>query len=56
MSRKIRYRRKPCPICRDLVTTNALGRSAHIRSCTFKNSAAAKEIGRPYPKITEPRQ
>ena len=33
MSRKIRYRRKPCPHCRDLITTNALGRAAHIRFC-----------------------
>jgi hypothetical protein len=34
MARKIRWRRKPCPHCRDLITTNALGRAAHIRFCT----------------------
>jgi hypothetical protein len=31
--RKIRYGRRPCPICREMVTKNALGRAAHIRSC-----------------------
>lgn len=34
MARKIRFGRKPCPRCRDMITTNALGRAAHLRHCT----------------------
>jgi hypothetical protein len=34
MARKIRFGRKPCPYCRDMITKNALGRAAHIRYCT----------------------
>jgi hypothetical protein len=33
MARKIRYRRTPCAKCRDMITTNALGRAAHMRHC-----------------------
>jgi hypothetical protein len=36
MARKIIWRRKPCPVCGDRVTVNALGRAAHIRHCTGK--------------------
>ena len=50
MARKIRYRRKPCPRCRDLITTNALGRAAHLRFCdgTPKPAPAPR---RPHPMI-----
>lgn len=33
MSKSI-WRRVPCPRCGDLISNNALGRNAHIRSCT----------------------
>ena len=46
--RKIRWRRKACPTCGNLVTMNALGRAAHIRNCTKEKAAAryAKERAR----------
>ena len=33
MARPIRWGRTTCPICRDRITNNALGREAHIRHC-----------------------
>ena len=41
MRKKIRWRRVQCPICRTLITNNALGKAAHIRHCT-KEKAFAK--------------
>jgi hypothetical protein len=32
-----RMGRKPCPICRDLITNNALGRASHVRACEAKH-------------------
>ena len=33
MTRKIRWRQKPCEICGEYVTTNGLGREAHLKWC-----------------------
>ena len=40
MARKINWRRVTCPICRDKITNNALGREAHIRACRDKRDNA----------------
>jgi hypothetical protein len=46
MARKIRWRRVTCPKCGDRITSNALGRAAHLRHCT----------GRPRPESAEDAQ
>jgi hypothetical protein len=33
LTRKIRWRQKPCEICGEYVTTNGLGREAHLKWC-----------------------
>jgi hypothetical protein len=40
MRSRSRYHRRPCRICRQLITNNALGRAAHMRSCTPEKAAA----------------
>ena len=33
LKRRSRYHKRPCPSCGFMVTNNALGRAAHLRSC-----------------------
>jgi hypothetical protein len=33
MPRKIRWRERPCEICGAMITTNGLGREAHLNFC-----------------------
>ena len=33
MRKRSRYHRRPCPVCGFMLTNNALGRAAHLRSC-----------------------
>lgn len=44
MARKIIWRKKPCPVCGDRITVNAIGRAAHIRWCGVKKPAAKKPV------------
>jgi hypothetical protein len=48
--RRIRYGRKRCPICGDMVTKNAMGRAAHIRWCSPAKAAAKAAKANPKPK------
>jgi hypothetical protein len=45
MTRRIRWRELPCEICGEYVTTNGLGRDAHMKACKAKAAmnANAKE-------------
>jgi hypothetical protein len=43
---RLRLARVVCPICRDRITNNALGRAAHIRWCTKEKAAAKVEAER----------
>ena len=43
MPRRTRYGRRPCPCCGERVTTNALGRAAHMRHCNGPNTDPVKE-------------
>ena len=41
--RRIRWRRVRCPICGDSITSNALGRAAHVRHCQGREARQAKD-------------
>lgn len=48
MSRRVRYRTRPCKFCGMQVTTNALGRAAHHRG----QLCAEREFRRKFPAFT----